>query len=612
MTLDGLKLKRTNILAVLLTMLFLSGLSGSLSGQISNEFIDSLTGAYSYKLSIDKDSSISLLSVIIEDPDLQLSDIRKFKAICKRAELRALRFETEEALSDIQLARDILSQGQIDQSYGIYLGHLNSRINLSMQNPNKAQKEAVKAIGLYRNEVIDSALLVKLYLLAGSEYGDYDTALAYQDTAYLLASLLKDKELQRSARLNMGSYNAMKGNYAKAKEYFTEALRISKEINDYAGISELYNNMAGVSDNIETIGIYIDSAIYFARRNRDLSGLQVSTENKAMYYRMKGDYKSAYVTIYDALLLKDTVLNQRRIMAVAEMQEKYDAEKKSNEIKDLKLENLQAETRFQKNRNRMLAGGFLLLSLAGFLGTRYFITNKHRNVLKQKNLELSIARERSDELLLNILPEEVAEELKNKGQADAKLYDLATIMFTDFIDFTKGVSRLSSEQLLDELNFYFRSFDEIIEKYQVEKIKTIGDSYMAVGGLPSPYEDSVKNSVLSALEMQEVVEARNRERTGLNLPSFEMRIGVHTGPIVAGIVGVKKFQYDVWGDAVNTASRLENTSEAGRVNISQTTYEHIKDLKKKGTDEPLFVFENRGRIKAKGKGELEMYFVELA
>ncbi|MCB9168988.1 MAG: adenylate/guanylate cyclase domain-containing protein [Flavobacteriales bacterium] len=211
-------------------------------------------------------------------------------------------------------------------------------------------------------------------------------------------------------------------------------------------------------------------------------------------------------------------------------------------------------------------------------------------------------RARSDQLLLNILPAEVAEELKESGAAKARYFEQSTILFSDFNGFTMISQQLSPDRLVDELNTCFKAFDNIITARGIEKIKTIGDAYMCAGGLPDPYAASPADVVHAALEMQAFMKARKSERDAQGLPAFEMRVGIHTGPVVAGIVGVKKFQYDIWGDTVNTASRMESSGQPGHVNISEATYELVKN-------ESGLTFTPRGKVQAKGKGEMEMFFV---
>jgi class 3 adenylate cyclase len=247
----------------------------------------------------------------------------------------------------------------------------------------------------------------------------------------------------------------------------------------------------------------------------------------------------------------------------------------------------------------------------------------------ERTAELRTEKERSDELLLNILPHEVAEELKNTGAAAAKHFDQATVLFSDFRGFTQLSEKLSPEQLVREIDTCFKHFDGLMDKWGMEKIKTIGDAYMAAGGLPDPGKGSPADVVHAALEMQEFMEDLARRRKAQGLPVFHMRVGIHTGPVVAGIVGVKKFQYDIWGDTVNTASRMESSGEVGRVNISEATYALVKDVvssqlsvvsarvgsRTTGNQQlttPAFNFTPRGRIQAKGKGEMEMYFVNRA
>jgi class 3 adenylate cyclase len=215
---------------------------------------------------------------------------------------------------------------------------------------------------------------------------------------------------------------------------------------------------------------------------------------------------------------------------------------------------------------------------------------------------MAIQKERdvSEMLLHNILPKEVANELKEKGYAEARDFEQASILFTDFKGFTSLSEQLSASELVAEVDSCFKVFDGIVEKYGVEKIKTIGDAYMAAGGLPDPGSSNAIDVVSAALEMQNFMIARKIERSQNGLAAFEMRLGIHTGPVVAGIVGVKKFQYDIWGDTVNTANRMESSGETEKVNISETTYEFVKDN---------FECVYRGEKEAKGKGKVKMYFV---
>lgn len=215
--------------------------------------------------------------------------------------------------------------------------------------------------------------------------------------------------------------------------------------------------------------------------------------------------------------------------------------------------------------------------------------------------EIEKAKEQSDTLLLNILPREVAEELKSTGTSDARHFDEVTVLFTDFKDFTGWSSKMSALELVEEINTCFMAFDKITEKYGVEKIKTIGDSYMCAGGLPVSNKTHAEDVVRAGLEMQEFIKEYSLKRKALGKEPFQIRIGIHTGPVVAGIVGIKKFAYDIWGDTVNTASRMESAAEPGKVNISMATWQKINFM---------FSCTYRGKISVKAKGELDMYFVD--
>ncbi|MFB8792309.1 MAG: adenylate/guanylate cyclase domain-containing protein [Potamolinea sp.] len=214
--------------------------------------------------------------------------------------------------------------------------------------------------------------------------------------------------------------------------------------------------------------------------------------------------------------------------------------------------------------------------------------------------QLEAERRKSDKLLLNILPEKIADELKQTGKVKPVHYESASVLFTDFKDFTKIAEQITPEALFEELDYCFSFFDMVSETHKLEKLKTIGDSYMCVAGIPLPKATHAIDAVLAALQMKAFMNWRKLEKSQSNQPYWEIRIGIHSGPLLAGVIGQKKFSYDVWGDTVNTASRLESSSIAGAINISQATYELVKDF---------FECEYRGEIVAKNKGSIDMYFV---
>ncbi len=230
---------------------------------------------------------------------------------------------------------------------------------------------------------------------------------------------------------------------------------------------------------------------------------------------------------------------------------------------------------------------------------------KMENALQEKLLHdhneiLQVEKEKSEKLLLNILPSKVAEELKKTGTTVPQLFQMATVVFTDFCDFTKISQTMSPVELVTEINDYFTAFDEIVSKYNIEKIKTIGDAYLCVSGIPVPNNSNPATAVRVAIEFQAHVLQKKMIASKQNKVGFDMRIGVHTGPVVAGIVGKSKFAYDIWGNTVNTASVLESLCTPGKINISQFTYEKIKDY---------FDVEPRGKVEAKHIGMIDMYYV---
>ncbi len=217
------------------------------------------------------------------------------------------------------------------------------------------------------------------------------------------------------------------------------------------------------------------------------------------------------------------------------------------------------------------------------------------------NIEIEREKQKSDRLLLNILPSQIAEEIKQNGRVKPLYHASATILFTDFENFSMISKLMNPEELVDELDYCFSAFDQIIERYQLEKLKTIGDSYMCCGGIPKFNQTHAIDVVIAALEIQKFMALRKQEKAKQSLPYWDTRIGIHSGSLLSGVIGRKKFVYDVWGDTVNLASRMESSGVAGEINISQSTFELVKDV---------FDVEYRGKILAKNMGKVDMYLVK--
>lgn len=318
----------------------------------------------------------------------------------------------------------------------------------------------------------------------------------------------------------------------------------------------------------------IDSCLQYMGTNRPPHRLKVLYPLQAKRYAYLGEWKLAAAYIDSSLAVRDSLAAKTSAVHLMRVQQKTDLEQHRAEIGKV-----ESERRIRTlQRNVML--GILGLALVGGA------------LLYRQKRRTDQARKRSDELLLNILPSDVAAELKANGEAKARRFSDVTVLFSDFKDFTMHSEAMGPEELVQRLDNYFKAFDEIIGKYGLEKIKTVGDAYICACGLPNADPQHAQKVIRAALEMQQYM--RN------HADGWQLRIGVHSGPVVAGIVGIKKFAYDIWGDTVNTAARMEQNSQAGQINISKVTYELIKH------DFPCAY---RGLLDVKNKGAMDMYFV---
>ncbi len=371
----------------------------------------------------------------------------------------------------------------------------------------------------------------------------------------------------------------------------------------------------------------LDKAFRFAQRDKlnhiakeaanILSKIYASRDepDKADYYHSVYQNYQEFTTAVDSLE-KTKQTNQQLSVTI---------EEKETELIDRNIElenaNLKAERDallIQQKEDELtyvVLGAFFVLILLLFNFRAYRITKKTKKKLEVNNKELqeqkAIVEKRqkelkeekvkSERLLLNILPRSVAMELREKGRTKPLFYKKVTVLFTDFKGFTSFAEKRSPTDIVHELDICFNAFDNIIEKYNLEKIKTMGDGYMCAGGVPVPNETNPLDTIRAAMEMLAFMNKRRTEMKKQGRDFFEIRIGIHTGPVVAGVVGKKKFAYDIWGDTVNVAARMESSGEEGKINISGDTFVHVKDK---------FFFTHRGKIKAKNKGEIDMFFVD--
>jgi class 3 adenylate cyclase len=325
--------------------------------------------------------------------------------------------------------------------------------------------------------------------------------------------------------------------------------------------------------------------------------MKVSYEGLARLFAKNRDFAKAYR--YQALFsnIKDTLYNDEMDKQIQTSTLGYELAKKEGQI-DL-LEKDQALKESDLRRQKMMRNASGIIGIL-FLFMAIGLFNRYRYVRRTKQI-IENEKDRSEKLLLNILPVETAEELKEKGTATPKQYDMVSVLFTDFKGFTNIAEKLTPQELVAELNRCFFEFDKIIDKHGLEKIKTIGDAYMCAGGIPVANTTNPVEIVRAGLEIKQFMEDLKKSREASGQDYWELRIGIHTGPVVAGVVGKNKFAYDIWGDAVNTASRMESSGIPGKVNISGTTFELVKDH---------FECIHRGKIQAKNKGEIDMYIVE--
>ena len=390
---------------------------------------------------------------------------------------------------------------------------------------------------------------------------------------------------------NKGIAYAMLGKDELAKDEINHAINMFEKMEKYYPItifltymSDLYLNQGDWEAALE----YSEKSLELAEKYGLKDEISKANLQLSKLHEQSGDAEASLTYFKDHVSYKDSVNNISAVQQMANIRTDFEINQKQLEVDLLN----------QQKRNQSIVVIATIIALILIIALAIGLFRRNKFIEKTKQL-VEIEKERSDKLLLNILPEGTAKELKDNGKVNPQKFDSVTVMFTDFEAFTKYSQDLTPELLVKSVDYHFSKFDQIIEKYGLEKIKTIGDSYMCAGGLPMPTKDHAQKMLHAAFEIRDFIENIKSSEVR-EITHFNIRIGIHTGPVVAGVVGLKKFAYDIWGDTVNIASRLESNSEPGKINISENTYHLIKDS---------FDCEYRGEIQAKNTGMMKMYYV---
>jgi len=511
------------------------------------------------------------------EPDRKIAAYNNFFIINIQSDLSNLFKDTQQFSKSAQLQQDNLEKIQ----------------SLTKAELTLADKEE-KDKDLYFANSYNNLALTFITQLQESEKPMPDSNIViYLNNAIAASERINNMVFLGSAYYNLANYYDVIGNLPKRLEALEKSLEINETMNNEVGI--VYCK-ADIASTLVKLNQSPERALKSGREAIEGTWSLSEFGNRGGIYlsycealNFNGKLSEGVVYFDSAKTFVTDELKSTFDKEITEMQTKYETVEKEKEI-------LQKNTEIKQKQAHMnyLYGGLGAFAIIASLAYRSFLQKKRANVIIQYE------KDRSDNLLLNILPADTAEELKSKGKTTAKSYDNCTVMFTDFVGFTNMAEKLTPQQLVSEIDFCFKEFDSIISNYNIEKIKTIGDAYMCVSNLPRENANHAVDMVNAAIEIRNFISELHAKRTLKNEISFRIRIGLHTGSLVAGVVGTKKFAYDVWGDTVNIASRMESSGEDGKVNVSGTTFEKIKDH---------FNCEYRGKIQAKNKGNIDMYFV---
>lgn len=485
----------------------------------------------------------------------------------------------------------------------IYMSIANTYSKIGdVENTEKYYRRGIKLLDTpeYLRTADDSTEFGKILFNIADEYvksGDLLRATKYLDKADIIFRATNFELGSVYALGTRGQLQGLQNNNVAAIENLESAVAALLILEDYEASAEYLACLASISLKQNNIA----AARTYGKRSLDLAQSKDYKKQISETSLILSKIESTVGNEFEAMKhevnyykYKDTVSGAEKRDEIASLMQRHQTLQEKSEQEILKKENEVVSLK-NESQKKTIWGTLLIIVLIGSLAYTLY---RRYGFVKKTNVIISEERDKSDHLLRNILPEETAKELKTHGAVKAQRFESVTVMFTDFKGFTSYAEKLSPEELVASVDYYFSAFDKIIEKHELEKIKTVGDAYMCAGGIPFPTEDHPIKAIHAAKEIIDFV--HNSKKNNEKRAPFDVRVGINTGPVVAGVVGTKKFAYDIWGDTVNIASRMESNSEVGKINVSGNTYELIKDQ---------YQCEYRGNIAVKNRGNMDMYFV---
>lgn len=406
-----------------------------------------------------------------------------------------------------------------------------------------------------------------------------------------LASKIRNRDLSRRVQ------SAINGIYTRQKEIalLNQQEQQKEEFDEFRNQSEAekFEVLKSLQEGLEST-------------SQELT--EITARSRQEYQRQRAELAKTRSILDETEIEKDSLFYE--LLNYQDSMLAFQATELELQQKELALQNerlqtqeLQLENQRQRRNALILAGLAVFVFLISlFLYMRYQTASQHSKAMEAKNLIIRTEKQKSDDLLRNILPARVAEELKENGFVQTQYFDSASVLFADFVKFSKIAQNISPQKLIEDLHYCFGKFDEIMLEHEVEKIKTIGDSYMCVAGVPNVQQDHAPRIIRAAKEMQAFLEIWNVQRKEDDLPLFNVRIGIHSGPVIAGVVGKSKFVYDIWGETVNIADRMQESGIPGEINISLATQQLLNGD---------FKTEYRGKLQIKNMADMDGYLVRV-